>query len=343
MTSAIRLLERSAIEYPDSDGLPMADHTLQCRCMITFFGGIEAIYLDDPNVFVACNLLWYPVQGEPTIRLAPDVLVAFGRPKGDRGSYMQWKEDDVPLQVVFEILAPGNRPGEMRRKRLFYEQYGVEEYYTYDPDDGALEGWRRVRNRLSKIRKMAGFVSPRLGIRFDPGTGPDSLRIIGPDGKLFLTFAELVQKSQRIERLAEALSERASAADERAEEQSRLALAADERAEEQSRLALAADQRAEEQARLALAERQRAEEHARLALAERQRADEQAGFARAERQRADEQRQLAEEQTRLVLAERQRADEQRQLADEQRQRADEERRRSERLAARLRELGVEPD
>ena len=50
----------------------------------------------------------------------------------------------MPPHVVFEVLAPGNRPGEMDRKFRFYEQYGVEEYYVYDPDDGSLEGWRRV-------------------------------------------------------------------------------------------------------------------------------------------------------------------------------------------------------
>jgi Uma2 family endonuclease len=238
MTSAIQLLDRTAIEYPDSDGLPLADHTLQARWMITIFGGVEAIYLDDPDVFVAINLLWYAVEGEPTIRIGPDVLVAFGRPKGDRGSYMQWREDDVPPQVIFEVLAPGNRPGEMRRKLLFYEQYGVEEYYTYDPDDGALEGWRRIGNRLRKIRKMAGFVSPRLGIRFAPGKGADNLKIFGPDGKKFLTFAELVKKSEGNERLAQA--ER-----QRADEQARLALAARQRADEEGRRADAAVQRAE--------------------------------------------------------------------------------------------------
>jgi len=186
--------------------------------MITFFGGIEAIYLDDPNVFVAINLLWYPVKGERTIRIGPDVLVAFGRPKGDRGSYMQWKEGDVPPQVVFEILAPGNRRGEMHRKFLFYQQYGVEEYYIYNPDNGSLKGWRRAGNRLRKIPKMAGFVSPRLEIRFDPGKGPDSLRIFGPDGKKFLTYAEQVQKSQTIERLAEAERQRADDERQRADD-----------------------------------------------------------------------------------------------------------------------------
>ena len=35
-------------------------------------------------------------------------MVVFGRPKGRRGSYRQWEEDNIPPQVVFEILSPGN-------------------------------------------------------------------------------------------------------------------------------------------------------------------------------------------------------------------------------------------
>lgn len=58
--------------------------------------------------------------------MAPDVMVVFGRPKGDRGSYQQWREDNIPPQVVFELLSPGNRLAEMVRKLRFSERYGVE-------------------------------------------------------------------------------------------------------------------------------------------------------------------------------------------------------------------------
>ena len=83
-------------------------------------------------------------------------------------------------QVVFEVLSPGNRPAEMIRKFQFYQQYGVEEYYIYDPDNGSLDGWLRVGDRLEEVPEMAGFVSPRLGIRFDPGEGPDNLEDLRP-------------------------------------------------------------------------------------------------------------------------------------------------------------------
>ena len=38
---------------------------------------------------------------------------------------------------------------------------------------------------------MAGYVSPRLGIRFRPGKGPDNLTILRPDGERFKTFQEV--------------------------------------------------------------------------------------------------------------------------------------------------------
>src|SRR5271165_6564530 len=169
MTTAIQLSEKPAIEYPDDDGEPMADNNLQFKWIVLIENNLERVFSDEPNVFVAGNLLWYPVEGQPTIRTAPDAMVAFGRPKGRRGSYKQWEEENVAPQVVFETLSPGNRAPEMERKLQFYEQYGVEEYFIYDPDDGSLEGWLRKVGRLVKVNNMSGFVSPRLQIRFEPG------------------------------------------------------------------------------------------------------------------------------------------------------------------------------
>jgi len=48
---------------------------------------LDAWFRDNPEVFVAGNLLWYPMEGQPRVNAAPYVMVAFGRPKGDRDSY----------------------------------------------------------------------------------------------------------------------------------------------------------------------------------------------------------------------------------------------------------------
>ena len=189
------------IIYPDSDGKPMADNTRQFRYIVMIQGGVAALFADNPNVFVAGDLLWYPVEGNNKLRTAPDTMVVFGRPPGDRGSYMQWREDGLAPQVVFEVLSPGNTPAEMKRKRLFYERYGVEEYYEYDPDRGQLRGWLRRDNELQAIADMEGWISPRLKVRFTL-EGSD-LVLYRPDGRRFETFLELEQRAETERQRAE--------------------------------------------------------------------------------------------------------------------------------------------
>ena len=199
------------IIYPDSDGEPMADNTRQFQWIVTIQGGLAALYENDPQVFVAGDLLWYPVEGNPAIRAAPDALVVFGRPKGHRGSYQQWREDHIPPQVVFEVLSPGNRPAEFAGKLLFYENYGVEECYVYDPDRGTLNGWHGTDGHWQPIAVMCGWVSPRLGVKFD--LAGSELVLTGPDGAAFADYVTLHQQReaarqeaaverQRAERLA---------------------------------------------------------------------------------------------------------------------------------------------
>jgi Uma2 family endonuclease len=127
-------LDRKII-YPESDGKPMADNTKQFRWIVLIKENLECLFAQNQQVFVAGDLLWYPVENHPEIRVAPDIFVVFGRPKGDRSSYLQWEENNLAPQVVFEILSPGNTVKEMNKKLEFYNRYGVEEYYIYDPDN----------------------------------------------------------------------------------------------------------------------------------------------------------------------------------------------------------------
>jgi Uma2 family endonuclease len=188
----VQQLPVAAVIYPDSDGKPMADNTEQFQWIVTIKENLELIYADDPNVFVAGDLLWYPVEGNNTICQAPDALVALTRPKGYRGSYKQWAENNVPPQVVFEILSPSNRRGEMAKKLQFYNRYGVEEYYEYDPYKVELIGWQRQGGSLEVIESIDNWVSPQLGIRFV--ITPETWEIYRPDGGRFLTYVELGQK-----------------------------------------------------------------------------------------------------------------------------------------------------
>lgn len=214
MSTQIQLSSQQVI-YPESDGQPMADNTKQFRWIVTLQGGLDALFKDNANVFVAGDLLWYPVEGDNTIRKAPDVIVVFGRPKGDRGSYQQWQENNIAPQIVFEILSPGNRLTEMLNKLRFYERYGVEECYIYDPDREELGGWLRSGEELREIAPIAGWVSPRLGVRFDLGS--EGLEIYRPDGQKFANYVELDRQRELAMARAEQETQRAEQEAQRAE------------------------------------------------------------------------------------------------------------------------------
>lgn len=216
MISQIQSSSPPEIIYPDSDGQPMADNTKQFRWIVTIKENLERLFRDRPDVFVAGDLLWYPVEGNNTVRQAPDAMVVFNRPKGDRGSYKQWEEDNIPPQVVFEILSPGNRMGPLARKFQFYQQYGVDEYYVYDPDDVELIGWLRSDNTFTIIEEMNGWVSPQLDIKFD--LSQSELQIYYPDGARFLTYVELAEQLEQEQQRAETERQRAEAERQRADE-----------------------------------------------------------------------------------------------------------------------------
>ena len=200
--------------YPDSDGEPMAENPLQFQWIVTTKEGLEYVYRNQPDVYVAGDMFWYPVEGQPKICQAPDIFVALGRPKaGYRGSYKQWEEGGIAPQVVFEILSPGNRPEKLIEKFQFYEKYGVQEYYLYDPHEVVLTGFLRIADQLTAIPAMDGWVSPLLGVRFDLSGG--ELTIYGPDGERFLTYQEIADERDR------AVQERDRLAQERDQERQR--------------------------------------------------------------------------------------------------------------------------
>jgi Uma2 family endonuclease len=220
--------DKLEILYSESDGNPMSDNTLQFDWIVLIKSSLEVSFANRQDVFVAGDLLWYPVKGQPKIRIAPDVLVAIGRPKGYRGSYQQWKEGNIPPQVVFEILSPNNTAEEMRNKHAFYERYGVEEYYVYDPEDNVLEGYLRRGGKLAPITGISRWASPLLGIRFE--WNADDLRLFHPNGSPFLSYVELSEEGQAAWR--EAAQQR-----RKAERAKRLAEAEKQRAEEQKQRA----------------------------------------------------------------------------------------------------------
>ncbi|MEH1836753.1 MAG: Uma2 family endonuclease [Nostoc sp.] len=203
--------------YPESDGQPMADNTEQFAWIVKIKENLEILFASPADVFIAGDLFWYPVKGNPNIKQAPDTMVVFGRPKGKRGSYLQWNEDNISPQVVFEILSPGNTLKEMTKKLQFYQRYGVEEYYIYDPDKNDLNGLLRSEDSFEVIEEINGWVSPRLGIYFTLTS--DTLEIFSPTGQKFLTPVEIDQLREQERQRAEQERQRAEQERQRAEQE----------------------------------------------------------------------------------------------------------------------------
>jgi Uma2 family endonuclease len=257
-------ISSSEIIYPESDGQPMASNTTHFIWIVTIKENLDWFFANnkDHPTFVAGDLLWYPVEGRNDISTAPDVMVAIARPRGHRGSYKQWLEDNIAPQVVFEILSPTNTKEEMQKKLLFYDRYGVEEYYLYNYETNQLLVWLREGDRLTSLTVLRRWQSPRLGMQFE--LTDETLKMFHVDGTAFLSYAEIQD----------------------------------------------------------------------LLSQERQRANSAIQLAETEKQRADLERQLAQGET-------QRAETERQRAETERQRAESEKERADRLAAKLRELGIE--
>jgi Uma2 family endonuclease len=218
--------DSDGVVYPDSDGLPMSDNTLQFSWIQLLQANLDRVLPD----FVAGDLLWYPVKGEPKIRIGPDVLVALGRPKGYRGSYRSWDEAGVVPQVVVEVLSPSNTLPELSRKLLFYQRYGVREFWVVDP--AAPLAYAQVRNESDEMEILSdegGFVSPLLGIRFALEEG--ELRVYHRDGTRFLSAKEEWERAEAERQRAETERQRAETERQRAETERQRAETADARAE----------------------------------------------------------------------------------------------------------------
>lgn len=191
--------------YPDSDGELMADNTEQYQWIVMLVENLKRL-LKNELAFVAGDLLWYPVQvetitGEPlpkVPRQAPDAMVAFGRPDGYRGSYQQWKEDDIAPQVVFESLSPSNTHIERAEKQYFYQKYGVEEIYFYDLQQ--QDFWGLVRNDGDWDWVMdlnMPWISPLLKIRFE--MFEDGLAVYYPDGEPFKRLKQFAEERDQVQ------------------------------------------------------------------------------------------------------------------------------------------------
>ena len=120
----------AGVEYPTSDGRPVAETPLHYQRLADAAHALNTRFESQPRVYVGVNMLVYDQQGNPRRHLSPDLFVAFDVEDRERDIYKLW-EDRSP-SFVLELTSKSTR-GEDERKKARYSRWGVAEYFLYDP------------------------------------------------------------------------------------------------------------------------------------------------------------------------------------------------------------------
>jgi Uma2 family endonuclease len=203
------------IHYPESDGKPMGETDVHIDALIYLREALRDHFREDPQLYVAGNMLLYYEEGNPAACVAPDVFVVRGVAKRERRTYRLWEEGQAPA-VVFEITSRGSRLEDLGTKRAVYAMLGVREYFLYDPLGEylrpPLQGYWLQDGEYQRIPPggEGEFTSQALGLelRVDDGR----LRLVNPvTGERLLTPSEALMAR----RVADTRASRAEAELER--------------------------------------------------------------------------------------------------------------------------------
>ena len=121
------------VEYPESDGKPMAESEVHLRAMFDLWSILDTRYAHREDVHVGGNLMMYYVRGNKSLSVSPDVFVAFG-PSRDplRDVWLAWEEGKF-ADFVLEVASKTTHGDDEVPKRLLYQRLGVTEYWQHDP------------------------------------------------------------------------------------------------------------------------------------------------------------------------------------------------------------------
>ncbi len=120
------------VEYPESDGKPMAETDIHRRVIFDVGNMLTSRYRGREDTFVGGDLMMYYVEGAPNVSVSPDIFVAFGPPREPpRRVWKTWEEGKL-ADFVLEVTSKGTRRKDEEKRRLF-ERLGVAEYWQHDP------------------------------------------------------------------------------------------------------------------------------------------------------------------------------------------------------------------
>ena len=99
------------IEYPSSDGAPLAESYFQLIPLFYAFDALRRHYAHRDDVFVAADMLIY-YRRRTKKSVAPDVFVVFGAENRPRHSYLLWQEPKGP-DFVLEVTSASTQGRQM--------------------------------------------------------------------------------------------------------------------------------------------------------------------------------------------------------------------------------------
>jgi Uma2 family endonuclease len=203
------------IHYPERDGKPMAETHVHIDVLIYLREALKDYFRNEPQMYVAGNMLFYYEEGNPAACVAPDVFVVQGVAKGERRTYKLWEEGQPPT-VVFEITSRGSRLEDLGTKRALYAILGVREYFLYDALGEylrpPLQGYRLQQGEYERMlpTDQGQLVSQALSLELQVQDG--QLQVVDPaTGERLLTPAEAhaARRTEAEARQAEAVARQA--------------------------------------------------------------------------------------------------------------------------------------
>jgi Uma2 family endonuclease len=154
------------LDYPTTDGKPMAETDWHRKLMTHLIETLTAFFLPSPRVYVSGNLLVFYEPGNRRRHVSPDVFVVRGVPKHDRPNYLIWRERKAP-EFVIELTSSSTRhEGVARKFALYRDTLRVKEYFIFDPLldylDPPLQGFRLRTGEYRPIRAVNGRLPSRV-------------------------------------------------------------------------------------------------------------------------------------------------------------------------------------
>jgi Uma2 family endonuclease len=232
MATTRRTTAKRAVDYPTSDGRPMAETEFHGQDMIDLIETLRDRYAAEPDVYVWGNMLLFYEEGNRRKHVSPDVFLVRGVPKlPQRKYYLLWAEGKAP-DLVIELTSKTTRREDQTKKLILYRDVlKVPEYFQFDPTEDylkpSLQGHRLAQGQYVPIAPVAGRLpSAVLGLHlerdglelrlYDPATGR---RLLKPQERT--AQVEAAWRAEEAARSAEEAARRAEEAARRVEEAAR--------------------------------------------------------------------------------------------------------------------------